>query len=404
MIVVFPVTLNAAAALNLAWGLIGDESKGILRERLEERRTRTRIIRRTQEKLTTGLGANHRALTSLLDDPAFVAFVLDPDDPELQARVDNGAIANVFGPNNGLAIEKVIPALAASLVEVALEETDLSGRLVHAKLDAINAILIHLTRIGLDLHTRLDAAESPGVSKSIGNERLEFAPDIEHANAAVDLDSALNIVGGAPAAELAASELRFAALEGAQCLVAVTIDGELPPPRASTKVGGLSASEREAAAEKRRLSERAWPLGRSSTILEFLRLFVSPGPASFASQSPSAAGQILGNGLRYIRSQSNGQEGDFILDVFRPGTPHLEDGRSASFRINVFAGVALPRLRSIEMQLGRSHLCDLPDVEFYRVGYPALLAQVAMWRAAEVLAETSMLDPLSVFAWQLGAA
>jgi len=365
MVVVFPVTLSAAAALNLAWGLIGDESKGILRERLEERRTRNRIIRRTQEKLTTGLGANHRSLSSLLEDPAFIAFVLDPDDPALQAEVDNGELANVFGQNNGLAIEKVIPALAASLVEVALEETDLSGRLIHAKLDSINATLIQLIRIGLDLHTRLDAETNSGVSRSLGNGRLEFAPDLEHANAAIDLDSALSIIGGAPAAELAASELRFAALDGAKCLVAVTIDGELPPPRTPPNVGGLSTSEREAAAERRRMSERAWPLGRSSTILEFLRLFVSPEPASFASQSPSVAGQILSNGLRYLWSQANGQEGDFILDVYRPGTPHLEDGRSASFKINVFTETALPTLRKIEMQLGRSHLCDLPDQNFF---------------------------------------
>lgn len=149
----FDVAFSLAEALNVAWALVGDELRNRIKLELRDRRRRAAILRRV--RLTVGALDKRSGATlfGLLDDPAFVDFVADSDDPALRARLDLAALTEVVGSEEAAAT--LASALAGCFACAALDEATATETLMLGQLSRLDETLLHVLNAGLDAHAEI---------------------------------------------------------------------------------------------------------------------------------------------------------------------------------------------------------------------------------------------------------
>lgn len=143
------VVFSLAELLNIVWGKLLDTSTETLRERWKDEAF-CKELAKTASTLLRGSPTPAAAVVAqLLKDPNFIPFAIAPDDPETRAAVDLSHLER-FARESNIQMEDVAEALAISLQASMYTMASPQERMIYAKVDETQTILLHVLRVTLD--------------------------------------------------------------------------------------------------------------------------------------------------------------------------------------------------------------------------------------------------------------
>lgn len=175
------IVIDVAEGINQMWALAGDEAKGTLKDQLRNAGFRRVIVKRANSILEGTGRADLKAAKVLLDDPAFLDFVVDPDDPIALAKLDTVRAEKAFAGLSSDRSTEVARSLAMAVRVGVFDGATLSERLLQAKVSQIDATVKSVLTTARSIHAQLEgltdamAALAAGLSDD-WNRLLDGAP------------------------------------------------------------------------------------------------------------------------------------------------------------------------------------------------------------------------------------
>jgi hypothetical protein len=171
---------SLAETLNIAWGLVADEAKAPVKDRVADLAFRRQVAKTIAKRLDGVDGIDAGLVGRLLGDADFVAFVANPHDTELLARIDErGLLEELLGDDPDA---ERLAELGSTLVMVT--EAAIVGRatpqerLLLAKVDEVSDTQVEVARLALDLHERFDTL-SEEIDRTLHHRRQPADASVE---------------------------------------------------------------------------------------------------------------------------------------------------------------------------------------------------------------------------------